>query len=209
MKVAFRTDATNKIGTGHFMRCLTLACELKKQGAHILFLSRNLPKHLNDILCTKGIEYIPLNFDEVDGLIDDLTHASWLGASQSQDSKASIKALSEQVWDWLVVDHYAIDHRWETKLRKLANRILVIDDLADRQHDCDLLLDQNFYQEMDTRYVGKVPQNMDRKNSQDRDCQPRKPIPINSKIRSQSSLVENRSHRSFTPSPGRRGFNRV
>jgi len=157
MKVAFRTDATNKIGTGHFMRCLTLACKLKKQGAHILFLSRNLPKHLNDILCTKGIEFIPLNIDEVDGLIDDLPHASWLGASQSQDSKASIKALSEQVWDWLVVDHYALDYRWESALRQSAKNIMVIDDLADRHHDCDVLLDQNYYADMQTRYRGKLP----------------------------------------------------
>jgi UDP-2,4-diacetamido-2,4,6-trideoxy-beta-L-altropyranose hydrolase len=157
MKVAFRTDATNKIGTGHFMRCLALACELKKQGAHILFLSRNLPEYFSNILCTKEIEYIPLDTVEVDGLIDDLAHASWLGASQTEDSKAAIKALSEQVWDWLVVDHYALDFRWESALRQSAKNIMVIDDLADRHHECDVLLDQNYYADMQTRYTGKLP----------------------------------------------------
>lgn len=157
MKVAFRTDATNKIGTGHFMRCLTLACELKKQGAHILFLSQNLPKYLSDILSVKGIECIALNVDEAFESIDDLKHSSWLSTSQIQDSKATIKALSEQDWDWLVIDHYALDYRWESALRQSVKNIMVIDDLADRHHDCDVLLDQNYFADMQTRYSGKLP----------------------------------------------------
>jgi UDP-2,4-diacetamido-2,4,6-trideoxy-beta-L-altropyranose hydrolase len=157
MKVAFRTDATNKIGAGHFMRCLTLACELKKQGAHILFLSQSLPEHLSDMLSDKGIECIALNAYEAVESSDDLKHSSWLSTSQTEDSKATIKALSEQDWDWLVVDHYALDYRWESALRQSAKNIMVIDDLADRRHDCDILLDQNYYADMQTRYSGKLP----------------------------------------------------
>lgn len=156
MKIAFRTDASSKIGTGHFMRCLTLADELKKQDAHIRFLSRNLPTHLSDMLRIKGIEYISLEAGEVDGSIDELAHASWLGISQAQDSQTAIKALSDQAWDWLVVDHYALDARWEKALRPSVKNIMVIDDLADRQHDCDVLLDQNYYADMQLRYNGKV-----------------------------------------------------
>jgi len=59
--------------------------------------------------------------------------------------------------DWLVVDHYALDHRWEAQLRKWAKRIMVIDDLADRMHECDLLLDQNLVKDADTRYTSLVP----------------------------------------------------
>lgn len=157
MKIAFRTDASTKIGTGHFMRCLTLADELKKQDAQIRFLSRNLPTHLRDLLRIKGIEFIPLEAGEVDGLIDELGHASWLGISQAEDSQMTIKALSDKTWDWLVVDHYALDARWEKALRPSVKKIMVIDDLADRQHDCDTLLDQNYYADMQTRYKGKVP----------------------------------------------------
>ena len=157
MKIAFRTDASTKIGTGHFMRCLTLADELKKQGAHIRFLSRNLPNYLMDMLRIKEIEYVPLENDEVGDSIDELAHASWLGVSQAQDSQVAIKALSDQVWDWLIVDHYALDTRWEKALRSSVKHIMVIDDLADRQHDCDLLLDQNYYAKMQVRYNGRVP----------------------------------------------------
>src|SRR5205814_6661650 len=59
--------------------------------------------------------------------------------------------------DWLVVDHYAIDWRWQQRLRASAARIMVIDDLANRRHDCDVLLDQNLHREMQARYREYVP----------------------------------------------------
>lgn len=155
--IAFRTDASDKIGTGHFMRCLTLADALKQTGAGIRFISRHLPEHLRSMLAEKGHEFIPLANAQNDATLDGLAHAHWLRTSQAQDAQATIQALSDRSWDWLVVDHYALDFRWESILRQTAKRILVIDDLADRQHDCDVLLDQNFYADMQTRYTGKVP----------------------------------------------------
>ncbi|MCF8185739.1 MAG: UDP-2,4-diacetamido-2,4,6-trideoxy-beta-L-altropyranose hydrolase [Sulfuritalea sp.] len=155
--IAFRVDASNQIGTGHFMRCLTLADELKKQGAQIRFISRNLPTHLSVMLTAKGMEYLPLSIDEAGEAEDDLAHASWLGASQSQDAQATVNALANHLWDWIVVDHYSLDRRWEMAVRPCCKKIMVIDDLADRQHDCDMLLDQNYYADMQTRYISKVP----------------------------------------------------
>ena len=157
MWIAFRVDATNQIGTGHFMRCLTLADELKKQGAQICFLSPNFPAHLNDMLVAKGMKYMPLSLDAVQEPNDDLVHSNWLGTCQAQDAKRTIQALADQPWDWIVVDHYALDERWESAVRMSAKKIMVIDDLADRLHNCDVLLDQNFYANMQTRYSGKVP----------------------------------------------------
>jgi UDP-2,4-diacetamido-2,4,6-trideoxy-beta-L-altropyranose hydrolase len=105
------------------------------------------------------IEYISLSSDDIEYSIDELAHASWLGISQAQDSQATIKELSYRVWDWLIVDHYALDARWEKALRPIVKNIMVIDELADRHHDCDLLLDQNYYADMETRYNSKVPSN--------------------------------------------------
>jgi len=156
-KIAFRVDASVRIGTGHFMRCLTLADELTQRGAQICFVSRYLPEYLANLLAAKGYELARLDSTENDADLDELTHAPWLGCSQAQDAKNSIKALSDRAWDWLIVDHYALDCRWESKLRQAVKKILVIDDIADRQHDCDVLLDQNFYADMSTRYAGKVP----------------------------------------------------
>lgn len=158
MKVVFRTDATSQIGTGHFMRCLTLAEGLKKCGAHICFVSRDLPAYLQEMLAERGLEYAALPHETSCSEVDNLSHSSWLGTSQKQDAYSTAQMLLGRLWDWLVVDHYALDARWETTMRGLAKRILVIDDIADRQHDCDVLLDQNFYADMQTRYTGKVPE---------------------------------------------------
>jgi UDP-2,4-diacetamido-2,4,6-trideoxy-beta-L-altropyranose hydrolase len=157
MNIAFRVDASIQIGTGHFMRCLTLADALKQCGAQIRFVSRHMPEHLRDMLAVKGHEFMQLNSIPSEAISDGLSHAHWLGIGQHADAQDTIEALSDQTWDWLIVDHYALDSRWESVLRQAAKKILVIDDLADRRHDCDLLLDQNFYVDMQTRYTGKVP----------------------------------------------------
>jgi UDP-2,4-diacetamido-2,4,6-trideoxy-beta-L-altropyranose hydrolase len=154
--IAFRTDATSLIGTGHFMRCLTLASALKSRDSHVRFVSRNLPEHFRNMLVERNIEFVSLVGDVTVSSDGDLAHSNWLGVSQAQDAEDAIEALSDQLWDWLVVDHYALDARWEGFLRLTAKKILVIDDVADRQHDCDVLLDQNFYADMQTRYVNKV-----------------------------------------------------
>ena len=159
MKIAFRTDASSQIGTGHFMRCLTFAEALKKQGADICFISRNLPLHLSEMLNLNGIKFITLSANDNVDSIDELAHASWLGVSQAQDAQETVKSTSGEVYDWMIVDHYALDMRWESIVRPNVKKIMVIDDLADRHHDCDILLDQNYYADMQTRYNGKVPSN--------------------------------------------------
>ncbi len=156
MNIAFRVDASSRIGTGHFMRCLTLADALKERGDSSRFLSRNLPEHLRGLLDSRGHALLPLG--PGDGVVDGgLAHSEWLGTSQQADAEACLEALHDLPCDWLVVDHYALDERWETPLRQRAKNIFVIDDLADRNHDCDLLLDQNLHSESPARYEGRTP----------------------------------------------------
>lgn len=139
------------------MRCLALASRLKQNEVHIRFISRHLPQYLRDMLVQRCIEFTSLETGTDASEIDELAHARWLNVSQLRDAQDSIQALAGQLWDWLIVDHYALDERWEAAMRGICQRILVIDDIADRRHDCDLLLDQNFYADMETRYVDKVP----------------------------------------------------
>jgi len=154
--VAFRVDASEQIGTGHFMRCLTLADGLRQHGARIRFVSRHLPEQARGMLAARGHEFVPLE-SAPDAALDELAHARWLGTSQTQDAKDAIQALSDETWDWLIVDHYALDARWESVLRPAARNILAIDDLADRRHLCDVLLDQNY--ESTERYEDLVAKN--------------------------------------------------
>jgi UDP-2,4-diacetamido-2,4,6-trideoxy-beta-L-altropyranose hydrolase len=143
-KIAFRVDVSSQIGTGHFMRCLNLASELKKREANICFISRNLPLDFSNMLQVKRIKYIPLVDNNLPDATDELEHASWLGVSQEYDAKATVAALSGKIFDWIIVDHYALDERWEKMLRQNVKKLMVIDDLADRHHDCDILIDQNY-----------------------------------------------------------------
>lgn len=158
MKVAFRVDASKEIGTGHLMRCLTLAAAMAPHCTQLRFVCRNLGEKFQQMLQQKGYEVKLLDSARFDGFERDLRYSSWLGVSQSQDAVEVAGELADGApWDWLVVDHYALDVRWQRLVRHVAARILVIDDLADREHDCEVLLDQNMYLEKEQRYIGKVP----------------------------------------------------
>jgi UDP-2,4-diacetamido-2,4,6-trideoxy-beta-L-altropyranose hydrolase len=157
MNVAIRVDASPAIGIGHVMRCLTLADELRDTGAHVRFVSRHLPQYLEDIVRGRGHECVTLTGASRTAPGAGVPHAHWLGTSQEADAGEAIDALADRAWEWLVVDHYAIGAPWHRALRSRARRILVIDDVADREHDCDVLMDQNLYPDMQTRYSGKVP----------------------------------------------------
>jgi len=157
MRIAVRVDASSQMGTGHLMRCLTLAEALSRKGALVRFISRDLPVHLQLMVRKKECELMVLKGGQTDPLPGKLHHSHWLGTTQDKDASETINALSGCIWDWLVVDHYAIDQHWETLVAPSVKRLMVIDDLADRLHRCDLLLDQNLVADLDTRYAGKIP----------------------------------------------------
>lgn len=148
MKIVFRADASIQIGTGHVMRCLTLAEALKQQGHECLFICREHKGHLGELIAAKGfsLHLLPVTDDKkhVAAALNWNHHASWLGVTWQQDAEQTCAILSNQPVDWLVVDHYALDARWEQQASRHAASIMVIDDLADREHQCDLLLDQTF-----------------------------------------------------------------
>jgi UDP-2,4-diacetamido-2,4,6-trideoxy-beta-L-altropyranose hydrolase len=157
MKIVFRTDSSIQIGSGHLMRCLTLANALYEKGAEITFVCREHTGHLFDLIESTNHQLTRLSLP-TSWTGGKLAHAEWLGASQEEDAQQTAEALKiiGRV-DWLIVDHYALDIEWETAMRLFTKRIMVIDDLADRKHDCDLLLDQNLHLDMGTRYKKLVP----------------------------------------------------
>ena len=159
--IIIRADASVQIGTGHVMRCLTLADELRGRGAEIVFVCREFDGNLCGYIEEKGyiVRRLPVSNEQEHNIEGNLKHAAWLGADWQTDVEQVediIKGLNTPP-DWLVVDHYALDERWERYLRTYVRKIMVIDDLADRVHDCDLLLDQNFYENLESRYDGLVP----------------------------------------------------
>ncbi len=113
----FRADASSHIGGGHVMRCLTLAGKLLDAGWKCKFA------------CTdETLETMPL--------LVECGYETMLP-----------EEIGENPAQLLIVDHYELDRAFEEKCRYWADTILVIDDLADRMHDCDILMDQTFGRE--------------------------------------------------------------
>ncbi len=131
------------------MRCMTLADALRERGASCSFMCRPHQGHLLALIAQRGHQALALPElkEGAEPNRNDTAHGHWLGTDWSTDAQDTQQALSartgSQPVDWLVVDHYALDARWEEALCTQAKRIMVIDDLADRPHACDLLLDQN------------------------------------------------------------------
>lgn len=161
MKVAFRADAALQMGSGHVMRCLTLADALKAQGAQCHFISREHPGHLLEVIRQRGhaVTALPAgkpSFATANDPVPQPAHAAWLGCDRQTDAQQTGAILADLQPDWLVVDHYALDQRWEEAVAPYYRKLLVIDDLADRPHRCDLLLDQNLGRQPE-RYAQWVP----------------------------------------------------
>ena len=168
-RILIRCDASLSIGSGHVIRCRTLARELQRGGAEVLFLCR---RHSGDLIALLEPEFRVLALcahplAPCEGLAGRELYEAWLGCSQDKDADHCLTALASagvHSADWLVVDHYGLDDTWEVQLlNALASdkgtpKLLAIDDLADRPHKADLLLDQNFFGDVtDQRYQGFVP----------------------------------------------------
>ncbi len=157
MNVIFRVDSSTAIGTGHLMRCRTLAEELGRRGHGLRFVCRAHPGHLSAMLQAEAIPVTLLPQPSTPPADAADSYGAWLGVSQATDAADTIGALNGQRPDWLIVDHYGLDAAWERALRPHVGRIMAIDDLANRQHECALLLDQNHTRDQDSRYHGLTP----------------------------------------------------
>lgn len=160
MKVWFRVDSSSEMGTGHLMRCLTLATGLRDRGAAASFVSRAHEGNSLDRIRANGFDVVELTLE---GHADQrgsapTQYGSWLGGNWLDDARHTREAIGATTADWVIVDHYALDARWERAVRPATSRIMAIDDLADREHDCDMLLDQNLVAGLATRYDGLVPE---------------------------------------------------
>jgi UDP-2,4-diacetamido-2,4,6-trideoxy-beta-L-altropyranose hydrolase len=126
IRVVFRVDGGRQIGSGHVVRCLTLARELASHGARPEFVCRAVDGHFGGLIAAAGFPVQLLDPD-------------------ADDAAQVRRLLARDAAQWLVVDHYGLDAGFERAQRDGAEHVMVIDDLADREHDCDLLLDQNFH----------------------------------------------------------------
>ncbi len=143
MRIAFRLDSSTEIGSGHLMRCLAQARALRARGAEVVFVCAALPGSHAGTARRAGFDVMVI--EPLDPSDPDFEEA---------DAEATAAALVAPV-DLLAVDHYGLSSRWERMMRSMCDRILVIDDLADRSHDADLLVDPTWPPDP-ARYDGLV-----------------------------------------------------
>jgi len=129
------------------MRCLTLADELTHQGHECWFICRDHLGHLGEVIIDKGYSLsllqAPIATSPQQETRAPVDYTRWLGVPWQEDAHQTLEAISTLSPDLLVVDHYALDVQWENALSNAVGKIMVIDDLANRPHECALLLDQN------------------------------------------------------------------
>ncbi len=145
--IAFRVEGGAGVGAGHVRRCMTLARELRDRGAGILFVSRSRDDSMVQDIRESGFDVIELS--AVAG-----STRSGPGTSQIADAADTNRALAGLGVDCLVVDSYALGASWEDIVRPNVLRLVAIDDLADRAHCVDVLIDPTV--DRADRYEGLV-----------------------------------------------------
>ena len=146
MRVVFRVDASGDVGFGHLSRCINLAEVLRSRGNEVLFICREDEaksfRALEDrLFATVLLPMLPVGET----------------VNQQEDAQQTIQALQGERPDWLVVDSYTLDKDWEQLLRPHVAKIAVIEDLSGREHDCDLLIDQNYSERSAASFEKFVP----------------------------------------------------
>lgn len=147
INIAFRADANAQIGSGHLHRCLALAYELVRVlDCRILFVTNYLDDSLCDLIESQGFERLSLEPSK-HSIEQNLGHSHWLSTSARDDVEQLKEYLKENdigCLHWVICDHYGLDAKYHKLLYQFSCRVLVIDDLADRELYCDLLIDQTF-----------------------------------------------------------------
>lgn len=154
MKAIFRVDSSNEIGAGHVVRCITLAHALTSVGIDCEFISRPNPGDLIDYIDNNGFKChrIPISgfgYNDLSTIRGQKTpvnqNLEWIDIYPTWDALSCVPIIRCEEPAWLIVDHYGIDQRWESIIRPYCRRLMVIDDLANRSHLCELLVDQTPY----------------------------------------------------------------
>ena len=142
MKVVFRVDSSTDMSSGHIMRCLALASEMKKEESiDIKFVSRKFEGSLNDLVTKRGFKIVQLKKYYSKYVVDnnlfidylkDVKLRNLLGIFQKQDAIDTIKAIEKDKVDWIIIDHYLLDDTWKFYMRQYTNYFFDFDDIFRR-----------------------------------------------------------------------------
>jgi len=140
---AFRVDASVQIGSGHVHRCLALAQAFRSRGVESVFIHREHEGNLRALIESRGFRVyaLPTPLPDYRGPAD-ADYGSWLGVPESIDAEESSEVLRAVGAQLVIVDHYGLGRGWEGFIRPHVEQVVVIEDLPDRPHSSDVIIDQ-------------------------------------------------------------------
>ena len=145
--IFIRVDSSTKIGYGHFMRCMALADTLQKN-FEINFITRSLEGSLISDIQKKGF-----------GIFRFYSNSEKINEKNDAQKTISLIKKHSGSKNILIVDNYQLPKKWETDVKPFVHKLIVIDDLSNRSHNCDLLIDQNLHTKVNGLYKGLIPSN--------------------------------------------------
>ncbi len=147
MRIIFRVDSSNKIGAGHINRCIYLANEIRTlKKAKIIFFCKKLKGNFNYLIKKNNFDVV--TFPENKRMISNDTRPNhfkrWSDKEQKNETNYMKKNLKKIV-SFIFVDHYGLDFVWEKGVKELADKVVVIDDIANKKHFCNYYINCNNY----------------------------------------------------------------
>ncbi|MBV7298623.1 UDP-2,4-diacetamido-2,4,6-trideoxy-beta-L-altropyranose hydrolase [Enterovibrio paralichthyis] len=141
MNIVIRADASQNIGSGHIMRCLVLAEQLKSRGFYVQFACLPLKGNMIPFIEAKGFKVVSLTPPAEDVTpTHDADYLGWLQRTESEDASDFLRHIKNA--SLVITDHYAIGKVWQGIVKEtLKCKLFAIDDLC-RTHAADLILDQ-------------------------------------------------------------------
>lgn len=138
-KVVIRVDSSYEIGGGHVMRCLAIAEELRQKGVDVIFLCRDYPGSYASIIRKRLFRCMILDAKQ-SPKGEAPNHETYNWELDAEETISKLCLINE--CHLMIVDHYGLDARWEHRVAQYSRAVMVIDDLANRNHEANLLLDQ-------------------------------------------------------------------
>ena len=124
-EIIIRTNFNKKIGLGHFYRCLYLQKLLTKKKFIVTFIIDN--NLITDL--TKNLNVINIGNNKFNYL---------------NDAKNVHEIIKNKNVSLIIIDDYRIDYKWENFFKKKGFKIAVLDDLANRKHSCNFIIDSGW-----------------------------------------------------------------
>lgn len=143
-QVVIRADAYEETGSGHIVRCLTLAKRLMNDDVSVAFICRSISENLHQEAVQDGCNVV---------MLSDTRYTESFAVSQIKDAEDTLEVLDKIGHvQCLIVDSYNLSAEWEQIVYPAVDKLFVLDDYPQRKHYCDILLNPDYPPSLEKEY---------------------------------------------------------